>query len=276
MSNPFRKKTGDNRITTPPQNIGDTRTEILISPSGETSRKNSSSMSRIFFGRGSKQMSFDENIGLQVGPPLAGTATFAPFYVDTLGKIQRVASIKFASAIDLGQSSIEPDNGTKAIWANVNDVRYQAGTGSLHQFRTAGGNSFSILPNGETETHAKLSDLTDADVNTAVIITVPNNSFGGGTIHWTVFATDGTEYQSRTGITTFTMVNKAGTFTTAIDEIGGSVAVSSGTLTGTWSITTSGTSASLKFTPTSSLTPTTLDLYYTITNFRTTGTVATQ
>jgi hypothetical protein len=90
---------------------------------------------------------------------------------------------------------------------------------------------------------------------------IPTTEFSGGAIRWTVTTTNGTDHQNRTGITTWSLVNKATTYTSQVTEIGGSIASSSGTLTGTWSITTSGNIITLKFTPTSSLTTTNITLY---------------
>lgn len=104
--------------------------------------------------------------------------------------------------------------------------------------------------------------LTDAGTNDIFTMVIDNDFGVGGVIHWSCVATDGSDTQCRTGITTFAAVNDDGTLTTDVDEIGGSIAVSGGTLTGTWSIATSGAKITLRFTPTSSLTTTRLELYY--------------
>lgn len=106
--------------------------------------------------------------------------------------------------------------------------------------------------------------LTDASANTIFSLTLISGARKGGTIKWECSCTDGTEHQLRTGITTFAAVNKGGVYTTDVDEIGGSIALSAGTLTGTWSILTGTNEISLQFTPTSSLTPTSLTLSYSL------------
>lgn len=208
---------------------------------------------------------------------------FAPFSVTYDGFIRRVATIQLASASDLGNfvtvdgivNSIEPGAGTKAIWANASDIRYQCIGSGIHQFRgNSGSNMLAILPFGEMEVLAVKQSITNSSANSIVQVTTPNNGAAGGTIDWRVYATDGTDFQTRTGRTTFAAVNKGGTYTTDVDEIGGSVAVSAGTLTATWGITTGTNLINLQVTPTSSLTPTTLEVFYTFTNFGATGSTA--
>src|SRR3990167_5544972 len=112
----------------------------------------------------------------------------------------------------------------------------------------------------------KKVSLIDASANNIFEIPLLSTGMVGGTIHWVAIASDGTDHQTRTGITTFAAVDKAGTLTSDLDEIGGSVAVSTGTFTGTWSIVDGTNKITLAFTPTSSLTPTTLTLNWTLNN----------
>lgn len=115
---------------------------------------------------------------------------------------------------------------------------------------------------GKTGVNQRKLILTDATANDIFTVDIPVLGFGGGRITWECVASDGVDVQCRTGITTFSGVNKAGALTTDVDEIGGSIAVSAGTLTGTWSVANGTNKITLRFTPTSSLTPTTLTLFY--------------
>lgn len=83
-------------------------------------------------------------------------------------------------------------------------------------------------------------------------------------VHWSVYATDGTETQLRRGSTYIAAVNKAGTETCTAGDVGTTVvAVSAGTLTCTSSCITSLTDVvEPALSCTSSLTQTTLNVYW--------------
>lgn len=113
--------------------------------------------------------------------------------------------------------------------------------------------------------------LTDSTTNDLFQIALPTLTAVGGIIHYEIYATDGTDVQSYTGFVRFSAVNKAGTYTTTIDDSGGGtgiLAASAGTLTATWSIST-GTptdTATVQVSPASSITPTIYNITYTLTN----------
>lgn len=90
------------------------------------------------------------------------------------------------------------------------------------------------------------------------------SNFSDALVHWAVYATDGTESQVRRGSTYLAAVNKAGTETCTVGDVGTTVvAVSSGTLTCTSSCITGLTDAvQPALSCTSSLTQTTLDVYW--------------
>lgn len=208
----------------------------------------------------------DTQKGLQVGNVLSASNFLAPFDVanDGKGTIRRVGRIQFASASDLGVSSIEPGASNKTIWANGNDLRYNAiGSSGVHQFYSGLDETVRLDAFGEFCFGSRKTSLTNSAVNTIIQIALTSNTYTGGTLRWTVVASDGADFQTRTGITTWAAVNVGGVYTTDVDEIGGSVANSTGTLTGVWSIVTGTNLINLKFTPTSSLTPTTLNIFYT-------------
>lgn len=113
--------------------------------------------------------------------------------------------------------------------------------------------------------NVKKENLTNGAANIIFKIACNANDVNGGVIEWTLHYSNGNHVQCRTGYTTWAAVNRIGTFTTDVDEIGGSVAESQGasTLTGTWTaVASSANEIQLRFTPTSSLTEgTTLTLY---------------
>ena len=121
--------------------------------------------------------------------------------------------------------------------------------------------------------------LTAAAATSIVQIPVAAGTGTGGVVHYTVYATDGTDMQTRTGFVRFTAVNKAGTETCGMSndagaadasitetEDGNAVALSAGTLT--YAITCSTASANaveFQINAASSLTETVLRAYYTVT-----------
>jgi len=126
---------------------------------------------------------------------------------------------------------------------------------------TIGGNltvsGSSSLPNiqGNMTTKALTSGAAAAAV---VVVTVPSATTAGGKIDYCFEATDNTDFQARCGVIPFSAVNKAGTTTCTVGTVGSAtevVAVSTGTLTATWSCADGGSGAlQLKATDTSSLT----------------------
>ena len=86
----------------------------------------------------------------------------------------------------------------------------------------------------------------------------------GGRIKYTIVANDGTDYQTRSGMFNFSLVNKGGTETAGLGTVmNESVAVSTGTLTVTFDTDTSPTNAvDIRANAVSSLTQTTLQIRY--------------
>ena len=200
-------------------------------------------------------VSGDTSKGLQIGNVRSGAQFLAPFDVanDGKGTIRRIGRIQLASETDLSVSSIEPASGTKAVWANINDVRIQPGTtGAVRLLRA--GLKYSDI------NHQKLA-ITNSSANTIYQVSLATTTFSGGTLGWTVTATDGTDYQCTSGVTSWAAVNKGGVYTTNITDSISSTAASAGTLTGAWSITTGTNLINLRFTPTSSLATTDVSLY---------------
>lgn len=107
--------------------------------------------------------------------------------------------------------------------------------------------------------------LTNGVNGTLAVFTNTANSMLGGTVFYTVVCSDGTNYQSVSGMATYAMVDKGGVLTKVVTENASNqtTAASSGTLTTAWAISAG---KALLFSATSSLTPTTLRVYYKILN----------
>lgn len=99
-------------------------------------------------------------------------------------------------------------------------------------------------------------------------IALPTLTMTGGKIDWTIEASDGTDMQSLSGITTFAAVNKGGSYTTTVTNAtaNDAKAVSSGTLTTAWAFLNGTNKVTMQLTPTGSLTETTYRVTYTVTN----------
>lgn len=82
----------------------------------------------------------------------------------------------------------------------------------------------------------------------------------GGTIHATILVTDGTDVQALHQVVTYAVVNKGGVYTSDVDVVSESSALSSGTLTATWAVVGGTNAYSLTCTPTTSLTATDMSI----------------
>ncbi len=108
-------------------------------------------------------------------------------------------------------------------------------------------------------------DLTNA-ATSLFEVALPTLTQAGGTINWTIEATDGTDMQSYTGITTYAAVNKAAAYTTTVTQNASNEAkaVSAGTLTATWAFSNGTNKVTMQVTPTTSLTATTYRISYSL------------
>lgn len=109
--------------------------------------------------------------------------------------------------------------------------------------------------------------LTDA-ATSLFEIALPTLAMAGGMLMWTIEATDGTDMQAYSGITTFAGVNKGGTYTTQVtsDTNNDAKAVSAGTLTATFAISNGTNKITMQVTPSGSLTETSYRITYTLIN----------
>jgi len=120
--------------------------------------------------------------------------------------------------------------------------------------------------------------LTESSATNFVQIAVASGNHTSGTIHYTIHADNGTDFQCRTGSVHFSIVNKAGTETAALGTaINESVAVSTGTLTVSFTTDTTPTNAvNIQANAVSSLTQTTLAIEYRVEIFGPTTTITPQ
>ncbi len=109
--------------------------------------------------------------------------------------------------------------------------------------------------------------LTDGATTSLYEIALPTLTGAGGVIKASVFATDGTDVQTRSQIVRYSAVNKAGTYATEIVVESEAASASAGTLTGTWSVLNGTDKVTIQFNGNSSLTTTSIYIHYTIESF---------
>jgi hypothetical protein len=116
--------------------------------------------------------------------------------------------------------------------------------------------------------------LTAGAATAFIQIGVPQGSVAGGTIEYTIRANDATNYQARSGVLVYSVVNPSGTEVctlsrpdggATVDNTTDSVAVSSGTLTNTFTCVTGLTDVvNVAANAASSLTETVLQISYVV------------
>jgi len=107
--------------------------------------------------------------------------------------------------------------------------------------------------------------LTETTATSFADISIAAGEYVAGECLWAVYATDATDFQMRTGRLRFVAVNKGGTITASVNEVGTpEPALSAGTLAVTNTIATGASKITLQSNATSSLAQTTLALRYRI------------
>lgn len=102
-------------------------------------------------------------------------------------------------------------------------------------------------------------------LDTLFSISLATLKMAGGSIRFSANSTDGTDMQSKTGHIIFSVVNKGGAYTSSIVATADStIAASTGTYTQNWSIATGTNVAYICVHNLTSLTPTSLKIYYTV------------
>jgi len=110
---------------------------------------------------------------------------------------------------------------------------YSVQSGNVVGFNNGNASSNDVKDQGQLK-GGQSKTLTDNTATAFVRLTMSSGSTIGGTITYQVGATDGTDYQSRSGIVPFSAVDKGGTITCTIATVDGAtevVAASAGTLT---------------------------------------------
>lgn len=161
----------------------------------------------------------------------AGTA-----YVNLIkADASNVVTLPNGATVPAGQTLTV--TGTMALGGNAND--------------SAGVNRLILNPTAKTIVDGSATSLFD--------VACAASGLSGGVIFYQVQVGDGTDFQSLTGMVTYSCVNKAATLTLTITEVAGNQAkaVSSGTLTLAWTFVTGTNKGTVKLQPTGSLTETT-------------------
>lgn len=133
-------------------------------------------------------------------------------------------------------------------------------------------------PNAYTErfhAQAKFVDLTESTATKLFTIPVTATNYVGLTATVTVYAGDGTDFQSQSNVITVDAVAKTTTITTSISTVANTQAASSGTLTSTFTAVDDGSNVmSIKCNAVSSLTQTVLRAKVVVTAINSSGTAA--
>lgn len=147
------------------------------------------------------------------------------------------------------------------------------GTGltSLRLQRNSRSNTTSTNLNNLSDAFIITSEknLTNNSAISLFDVSLTNGSGAGGLIAFSVVVNDGTNTQVHTGLVNYAATNKAGVYTVQVTDetvTDDANALDSGTLTDTWSYTTGTNKFTITANFNSSLTPTSMKLYYTITN----------
>lgn len=122
---------------------------------------------------------------------------------------------------------------------------------------------------------AKFVNLTDATATTLFTIPVAATNYVGLTAVVTIYATDGTDHQSKTSRLIIDAIAKTTTITATVTETANTTAASSGTLTCTYTVVDAGSNVlAVKAAASSSLTETVLRAKVVITAINSNGTAA--
>ena len=111
---------------------------------------------------------------------------------------------------------------------------------------------------------AKPVDLTESSATLFANVALASSKIAGFTLACTVYANDGTNYQSVTSEVRVDAVNKAGTVTATLTQTDNTTAASSGTLTCTYTAVANGNGVDIKANAVSSLTQTVLRVKWSI------------
>jgi|SRR5215831_1080652 len=122
------------------------------------------------------------------------------------------------------------------------------------------GGTNRIVLNGTPKT------ITDASATSLFDVACASGAVCGGALFYTITASDGTDWQSMSGLVTYSAVNKAATLTLAITNVAANdaKAVSAGTITLAWTFVAGTNKGTVKLQPTGSLTETLYTVTYSV------------
>ncbi len=110
--------------------------------------------------------------------------------------------------------------------------------------------------------------ITDSAAYSLFTAAAASAAGAAGAVHYSVFASNGTDHQMQSGMVLYASVNKAGTITAVVteDTVAANIclAASSGTLTLAWTVTSDSVKSTIKLQPTGSLTETVMNVVYTV------------
>jgi hypothetical protein len=184
--------------------------------------------------------------------------------------INNNSSQRILSIVDGGYINGRTGSGTDAVGYQIN-IRGGSGTGTGAGgpviLETALSGSTGTATNSmstRTYQNAKPVTLTESAATTIATIAVGSSKYVGAKLFVTVNADNATDFQAQSSTLVVNAVNKAGTVTPTITQVDGTTAASTGTLTATYTVTTSGNNVIIQCNALSSLTQTTLDAKWSI------------
>lgn len=171
--------------------------------------------------------------------------------VDAAAPVAQTFKAHDGSGTDIAGASLSlkggQSTGTGAGGALITQTSLSGSTGSS-------ANSYST----RTYQNAKPVTLTESAATTIATIAVGSSKYVGAKLFVTVNAADATDFQAISSTLNVNAVNKAGTVTSTITQVDGTTAPSAGTLSATYTVTTSGANVIVQCNAVSSLTQTTL------------------
>lgn len=158
----------------------------------------------------------------------------------------------------------------------ANDPSFIFETSSQRQLSISGNGAIQDAFGGQRAVFNGVSKtIVNGSATSLFNVDCQSGAICGGSLLYTVLASDGTDFQSLSGVVTYAAVNKAGTLTLTITEVAANQAkaVSAGTLTLAWTFVTGTNLGTVSLQPTTSLTATTFTVKYTVLPVRGTTTI---
>jgi hypothetical protein len=260
--------------TNPSLNVGDTDTGLYGRSAGFLT-VGINGNPRYEFGSVQLQLNSVFAIGWSSGSIPSGSDVY--LYRDGAGTLQ--GNIDSATAFTFkGPDATGTDNvGGAFIVAGGRSTGTDPAGAVIVQTANTSGTSSSTLNTLSERFHAipKFVNLTSATATTIFTIPVPATNYVGLTATVTIYATDGTDHQSKTSVITVGAIAKTTTITPTITQVDNTTAASAGTLTCTYTaVDNTSNVLAIKADATSSLTETVLRAKIVVTAINSNGTAA--